>query len=208
MSKLDADFYINFNFTDWYRYYYVIRNIIDERPKKILEIGIGNKIIQKCTHDLVDRYETMDVNPLLSPNIVNDIREHDEKLDEVFDYLICLECLEHIPFEDFNRSLQNTYAYLQRDGKMIISLPHRRITTVLISPRHYNIHTFTLPIWLLPRQLLLKIRKGKVWIDPNHQWEIGNDVSVNDVEKEFTSVGYKIEDVKKLMGIDMWTLRK
>jgi 2-polyprenyl-3-methyl-5-hydroxy-6-metoxy-1,4-benzoquinol methylase len=74
--SLAQDYYLKqLDFLNWYRYYFIIREVIDVRPKHILEIGAGSGIVKNCLQPIVEQYIVMDINPKLNPDIYSDIRE-------------------------------------------------------------------------------------------------------------------------------------
>ena len=105
-KEIDFDSQFSMNYEDylkgidlsnWYRYYFIIREVIKIKPKSILEIGAGNEIVKNCLNKFVKDYKTMDINPKLKPDILSDLREFKPELKEKFDCVICAEVLEHMP---------------------------------------------------------------------------------------------------------------
>lgn len=207
--QLSQEYYLKgLDFTDWYRYYFMIQSVIRCRPEKILEIGVGNRIVEHCLDDYVDEYVTMDLNTNLNPNIQGDLREFQPGLQDKFDTIICSEVLEHMPFHDLKSNLDNMHRYLKANGKVIITLPHRRRSFLFISPsfKHYS---FSLPIWTTPTGFYLRFFKNKIVIDPNHFWEIGDmKIRRSDVEFEMKKAGFKVNTFMELLYVDFWLLEK
>jgi len=142
----------NTDFPSWYRYYFVIREVFDNKFKNILEIGPGNGIIEGILKDKVKNYVTMDINPNLNPTVVGDIRKFELSLQGKFECVICTDVLEHMPFKDLELNLINIFKYLVNGGEVLIAIPHRRKEIIIISsfPR-YKIFFFSLPVWITPR---------------------------------------------------------
>jgi len=113
--------------------------------------------------------------------------------------------LEHMPFNDLEKNLSNIYNYLIKDGKAIITLPHRRARIMIITPFSYlKPWIITLPAWIKssPRSFYQQVIKRKVWIDPYHCWEIGDGkVKRKDVEEIMKKTGFEIEKLKKLLQV-------
>ena len=206
------DFLKGINLSSWYRYYFIIKEVIELKPKSILEIGAGNEVVKNCLSKIVKEYKVMDINPKLNPDILSDVRNFYPELREKFDCVICVEVLEHIPFEDLEKSLKNIYEYLTREGKLIISLPHRRARVMIITPLSYQKPLIiTLPFWIKSsvKSFYQQIIKKKVWIDPHHCWEIGDGkVEIKDVEEAMEKVGFEIEKFQKILHVDFWVLNK
>jgi|WetSurMetagenome_2_1015567.scaffolds.fasta_scaffold36595_1 SAM-dependent methyltransferase len=207
--QLSHEYYLKgLDFTDWYRYYFIINYIIQYKPQRVLEIGVGNRIVERCLEDSVNEYMTMDLNPNLSPDILSDLREFQPDLQNKFDMIICSEVLEHMPFQDLKGNLDNIRRYLTTGGKAIITLPHRQRSFLFISPS-YRHFLFALPIWTTPIGFYLRFFKKKVVRDPNHLWEIGDlVVKKNDVESLIKDAGFRIDKFMDLLYVDFWLLEK
>jgi len=207
--QLSQEYYLKgLDFTDWYRYYFIIKNVIQLRPRRILEIGIGNRIVENCLEPYVEEYTTMDLNPGLQPDILGDLRDFQPKCEGRFEAVICSEVLEHLPFQDLEPCLNNIRGYLTEGGKAIITLPHRRNSFLFISPT-YKHYLFALPIWTTPAGFVLRFLKRKVIIDPNHHWEIGDiNTRRGDVEARIKRSGFRITAFSKLLYVDFWLLER
>lgn len=206
------NFLENLDLSEWLRHYFVIKNIIKFKSNFVLEIGIGGKIVKSVLEKVVKKYKSMDVNPNLEPDILNDIRNFHPEIKENFDCIICSEVLEHMPFSDFKINLSNIFAYLKSKGKAIITLPHRQARIMIITPFSYQKPIIvTLPSWLKssPRLFYCRFFKKEIWIDPEHCWEIGDGkIKIKDVEESFLKAGFKIREFKKLLHVDFWVLEK
>jgi len=196
----------------WYRYYFIVKEVIDEKPKNILEIGIGNKIVKNCLEKLAKNYQTMDINPKLNPDVLSDIREFKLELKEKFECIICSEILEHIPFSDLEGTLVNLYNYLTNGGKLMITVPHRQARIVIILPLSTQKPlVINLPSWLRSslKSFYQQFIRNKKWIDIYHYWEVGDGrVKKEDIENIMKRVNFKIEKFEKLHHNDFWVLTK
>ena len=207
-----GDYLKGIDLSNWYRYYFIIKEVINLKPKNILEIGVGNEIVKNCLQKFVKDYKVMDINPKLNPDILSDLRNFHQELKEKFDCLICAEVLEHMPFGDLEKNLTNLYNYLINGGKAIITVPHRRARILIITPFSYQKPLIiTLPGWLKssPKSFYRQFIKRKIWIDPHHCWEIGDGkIKKKDVENVFKKVGFNIDKFRKLLHVDFWVLSK
>mgnify|MGYP001570697460 CR=1 FL=1 len=91
--------------------------------KIILEVGVGNRLVADYLVRLGFRVTTCDIDEELKPDVIADIRNllfHDNQ----FDLVLAFEVLEHLPFSDFRKALDE----LKRvSGEyVIISLLYRR----------------------------------------------------------------------------------
>jgi SAM-dependent methyltransferase len=209
--QLDRKYYLeNLNFSYWYRYFFVVREVIDLQPQAVLEIGAGNNILKNCLSPLVSKYQVLDLNEKLEPDILADAREFKPELKEKFDCAIACDVLEHIPFPDVTKACANIFAYLTSGGKAIITIPHRRSHFLAMTPLDKKPRTITVPTgFLSPGAFYRRFIKRKIWIDPYHCWEIGDGkVKRTDVESHFMQAGFQIEKREKLLYVDFWVLSK
>lgn len=197
------------DFLNWYRFFFIIEEITAFKPKKILEIGEGSGIVRRVIEPLVKKYETMDVNEKLKPTYLNDVRNFKSELKEKYDCVIAADILEHIPFDDLEKALANLYAYLKKDGKALITIPHRASNFLLMTPTQVP-RAFRVPTgFLSPGAFYRRFIKRKIWIDPDHLWEIGDGYyKIKDVEDIMKKAGFKIEKRQKLIYVDFWILKK
>jgi len=207
------DYIKGIDLQNWHRYYAIIKEVSHLMPKKILEIGAGNEIVKNVLLKIVNDYKVMDINPKLKPDILSDIREFRSELKEKFDCVICVDVLEHMPFNDLNLNLTNIFNYLTPNGIALITIPHRESRLMIVSPFSYQ-RALIIPLLGLhtPKEYLqiLKNRiKNIVDLDPHHCWEIGRmGIKASDVQKEIQEVGFQVEKFQKLLYVDFWVLRK
>lgn len=102
-------------------YQHQIELITITNPKKVLEIGVGNKFLSTTLKNLGYNVTTCDIDKKLNPNYVCDIRDMPFK-DNTFDTVVAFEVLEHLPFSELENSLKE----MQRVSKKfcIISVPY------------------------------------------------------------------------------------
>lgn len=207
---LEQDYYLRqLDFLNWYRYYFIIKTVIESRPENILEIGVGSGIVKNCLKPIVKSYQVLDINKKLKPDIIGDIKKHYAELKNKFDCVIIADVLEHIPFCNLEKSLANIYAYLQNSGQTLITIPHRQSNFLFMTPT-YKPRVFTIPTgFLSPGAFYRRFIKRKIWIDPHHCWEIGDGkIKKADVELSFRKAGFKIDKFMKLLYVDFWVLKK
>jgi len=197
------------DFLNWYRYFFIIKEVVDFMPNNILEIGTGSGIVKSCLQHLVESYTVLDINPKLRPNILGDLRDYKIELENEFECVIIADVLEHIPFSDVEKSLTNIYSYLKNGGEALITIPHRRSNFLFMTPL-CKPHVITVPTgFLSPGAFYRRFIKRKIWIDPDHCWEIGDGrIKKTNVELVFKQVGFSIEKFKKLLYVDFWILKK
>ena len=201
LAKLD--------FIDWYRYFYIIKEVIDLKPSTVLEVGEGSGMVKNCLKDVVNEYKTIDINEKMSPDFLMDIRDENKELNKKFDCIIAADVLEHIPFSDLKKVAKSFYSYLLPGGTAIVTIPHRRSNFLFMTPTNVP-HVVTVPTgFLSPGAFYRRFIKRKIWIDPHHCWEIGDGkVKKTDVDSVFRESGFKVCKFKKLFYVDFWVLEK
>lgn len=217
MANFDAQFnwekeywIKSLDFPAWYRYYFLIKEVLIHKFTNILEIGPGSGIIENILKDKVENYVTMDINPNLNPTIIGDLMKFDLSLQGKFECVICADVLEHMPFKDLELNLKNIFRYLAKGGEALITIPHQRKEIIIISRfPGYKILFFSLPIWVTPRGFYKWFILKRCRIDPYHCWEIGDKkVKRQDVEKVIKMVGFKISKFMELPYVDFYGLKK
>ncbi|WP_353235492.1 methyltransferase domain-containing protein [Diaphorobacter ruginosibacter] len=85
---------------------YQIRQLHSFRPRRVLEIGIGNGFVSTFLRQAGVDVVTADINPALRPDVCAPLHELPRHLEgEQFDVVSCCEVLEHMPFSEFGRNL-------------------------------------------------------------------------------------------------------
>ncbi len=103
-------------------YHYQISSVLKLKPKNVLEIGIGNKLVATYLEREGVDVTTVDFDERLKPDIVADVRAMPVP-DASYDLVMACQILEHLPFEEFEKSLAEMRRVTKRYA--IISLPRR-----------------------------------------------------------------------------------
>ena len=197
------------NFLNWYRYFSIAKVFLEIKPKLVLEVGPGEGTLKNIFEKYVEKYQTMDLNKNLQPNYVSDVRKFNQKLSNSFDCVIIVDVLEHIIFNDLKKALENIFNYLEKDGHALIAIPHRASYFLLMTPT-YQPKVIRIPTgFCSPGAFYRRFIKRKIWIDPDHEWEIGDGKhTIKELEKIIREIGFKIEKREKLLYVDFWVLNK
>lgn len=201
------DYIKHLDFFTWYRHYHLIKGILDSDRRAVLEIGTGDGVLRNILEPQVDSYVVLDINSNLNPDIVGDLRVRNVELLNRFDSVVAAEVMEHLPFADFRSCAANLRAYLKSGGKAFLTLPNRKSSFLFVTPRQ-ALHVYRAPNGLLSlSEFYHRFVKRKIWIDPNHCWEIGDgQVTRQAVESVFLEVGFVIEKLEELLYADYWVL--
>jgi len=99
-----------------------IAKILNKKNITVLEIGIGNKIVSNLLKGIGMKVTTIDIDPKLKPDYVCALPDINIFAQKRFDCILCCEVLEHILYEDAEKSFKN----MQKLGKYcVISVPHK-----------------------------------------------------------------------------------
>ena len=208
-SKPLAEHVAKVDFVNWFRFFYIIKAALAARPQAVLEVGAGSGMVKNCLLPHVGRYSTMDVNTELSPDYLQDVRVPNPALAGSFDCVIIADVLEHIPFADLPKALATLHGYIRPGGTILATIPHRRSYFLFMTPT-YVPHVLAVPTGFLSfGSFYRRFIKRKIWIDPDHCWEIGDGtIKRAAVEDAFRKAGFEQSARKSLLYVDFWTLRK
>lgn len=150
-------------FMSYFWQIYITRNL---EPEKILEIGIGNKTVNTYLKNQNYDVTSLDIDRELNPDFIGDIRKMPFNKGE-FDTIIACEILEHLPWDDFEKSLSELHRVTRKN--VIISIPYSTIDMAVIFKPHlsrkmhkvFN-HTFRIPLFFKEHEY-----------DGEHYWEMG-----------------------------------
>lgn len=167
----------------WMSYWYQIDEIIQKKPKRILEIGKGSGVVSEYLKKCGFKITTCDFDKSVEPDVITDVRKLPFSRNE-FDFILCAQVLEHLPFTDFPLALQ--YIYRSAKKWVLITLPD------------YSVFDFFLGIKIIPFiPKIVKTMKIRLPLkhnfDSNHYWEIGKrGYSLAKIRDIFIGSGFKI----------------
>lgn len=165
-------------------YWHQINEIIKLRPKKVLEIGIGNGFVSKYLKERGINIITLDIDRRLNPDVVGSILNI-PFTDKSFDVVACYELLEHLPYENFRKALYEIFQV--SNSYAILSLPD--------TSKVYRIDVQIPKIGEIKRLLYLPRRKMPVHnFDGEHYWEIGKfGYSLKKIVEDIQRAGFEIK---------------
>jgi ubiquinone/menaquinone biosynthesis C-methylase UbiE len=186
MKQVDKNFYNFEKYCDierWSNFWYQLYEILECKPRSILEIGVGSKVISNYFKNTPEtKFIGLDIAEDLEPDIVGSINKI--PLDnKKFDVVCAFEVLEHLPYEEFKSCLSELMRVSNK--YVLISLPHWG--------RHFSIH-IRLPLFK-KIQFALKIN---IWpikhkFNGQHYWEIGKiGFPLSRIRNDIKSIGFKI----------------
>lgn len=144
----------------WASYYDQINEALAVSPRKLLVIGVGDGIVVEILRMQGIEVYTMDFDASLNPDFNLDVRNIDE-LPLNFDVILCCQVLEHIPFADFEATLDKL---MEKTNRLVLSLPmqhSRPFSFFKIQRAFFKRIAFSVP------------RYNKVFhFDGEHYWEM------------------------------------
>ncbi len=106
--------------------------------ESVFEIGPGSKLVARELTHIGYQVTTCDFDASVDPDIVADVRNLPK--DKTYDLVMACQILEHIPYEDFEKTLGDIYEISNR--YVVISLP-QRVTYFEMIFKFPFIRTFT-----------------------------------------------------------------
>ena len=138
------------------------------KPESVLEIGKGNGFVSEYLKKGGIPVTTFDINAGLEPDVVGDVTELDRHFsDDSFDWILCAEVLEHMPFE-VAKSAIHKIAAVARTGA-VLTIPRCQHTRLHIQGL---LQVFFLRCWKKDVDIFFAT-KGKK-ISRLHHWEINH----------------------------------
>lgn len=197
------------DFFTWTRHFHVLRDLIARVHGDVLEVGIGDGVVRRCIEPFVASYTSLDLNPELKPDVHADLREYQPSLAGRFDAAIATEILEHLPLGEMPRCLLNLKSYLRPGGLLFLTLPHRKGHLLVVTPQQ-RLLTWRFPVGMTSlSEAYNRFIRRRIWIDPNHCWEIGDGhVRQSQIKTVFHEQGWRTEKFEALPYCDYWLLRK
>jgi ubiquinone/menaquinone biosynthesis C-methylase UbiE len=107
----------------WSSYWHQIHETLSLQPRRVLEVGMGTGLYKSALQTLGCPVTTIDINPALKPDHVGSVTALPFE-DSSFSVVVAFQVLEHLPYEDFRRSVGE----MRRTAAehVVISLPDAR----------------------------------------------------------------------------------
>jgi hypothetical protein len=170
----------------WLCYYWQIRNVFERKATRVLEIGVGSKVVTSYLRRNGIELTTLDIDPALDPDYVGSVTQLPFGSGE-FDAVLCTEVLEHMPFEQSQQAIleiarvSKAYAF--------VTVPHFVLSfAVLFRLPVIHLREFRIPVpyWKRIRSV------------GEHFWECGKrGYPVSRLRRAFKDAGFKIISEKR-----------
>lgn len=168
----------------WISYWYQIKEVLATKPSNVLEIGVGNKLVSSYLEKNGIKLKTCDFDKSLKPNYIADVRKLPFK-NKQFDTVLCAEVLEHLPFGEFTKALNEIVRVSKK--YIILTLPHFSLTNVYIGAK-------IIP-FIPKKEFTMKIDYPfQHRFTGEHYWEIGKkSFALSRVKSEIKNCGVLIK---------------
>lgn len=140
-------------------YHYQYAEIVRLPSQRVLEIGIGNGLLSYLLRASGREVTTLDYDEALEPDLVASVVNL-PCLEASVDVVACFEVLEHLPFDQFERGLQEIRRVTQRYA--VIGLPDVRRAFQVHVPFLLQKKLVEIPLWLY----------SKYPVNDQHYWEV------------------------------------
>ncbi len=155
----------------WISYWYQIRAALRLRPRTVLEIGSGSGVFRAYLANAGVNVRSMDIDDSRKPDVVASVTDLDAAFPSTrFDAICAFQVLEHLPFDQFERCLQQIAGHA---GHALISLPYRG-------------ERVRFSFWLGDKKLSLGHKFMMPWRYrrcPEHHWELGRGYSARRITR-------------------------
>ncbi len=149
-------------------YFYQVDLVRQLGPKKVLEIGVGNKTVSNYLKQSGISVDTCDFDEALEPDFIADIRQLPFE-NNVYDVVMACEVIEHIPWDDVEKALSELHRISSK--YVLISVPYCSIAFDLV----YKIPVIGKVLKKPFFNFFLRIpyRFKDIEFSREHYWEIG-----------------------------------
>ena len=178
---------LSLNYLTKYRfasYWYQIKEVISSDPQSVLEIGIGPKIVSNYLSRKNIKFVTLDIELQFEPQVIGSIANLPIQ-ELAFDTVMCCQVLEHFPFEELNKCLNELRRITKK--KLILSLPDKTpALSFLVRIPNLIFWDFLLPFPWAIRKHVDNFRR--------HYWEIGErGYPYKRLIKEIEKAGFSVD---------------
>lgn len=189
-----------FHFSTYYYQAQLVYKFV-KRDEPILEVGPGNGLLR----DLLSRrgwaIKTVDIDKKKSPDFCTDILSFDFKNNE-FNTLLAFEVFEHIPWDTFNRLLENLKA--SEISRILFSVPHNEKELFHFNLKFAKIRPLTIR-FALPKKTITTATH--FWELSKRSVEVGSGkrkISICDLMDIFKASGYSLQSQARAGNIDFF----
>ncbi|MBE9572358.1 MAG: methyltransferase domain-containing protein [Proteobacteria bacterium] len=147
--------------------------------QNVLEIGVGSGFTANYLRSKGVKVTTLDIDADKSPDIVANIVTYD--FEKKYDHVLAFEVFEHIPFEEFSKSLVKIGHVC--NNYLFMSVPRNERVWFRVG--------FKLPK-LGEHSIELATSKGNI-MDKHHYWEVDHgEITLKKLKHAFDQAGFQL----------------
>lgn len=174
----------------WASFWYQINECIALNPKTVLEIGPGPGVLECILKKYGVDYASADINKKTNPTHLCSANSLTIP-DKYYDVTVCCQCLEHLPYKDFEKCLSEIFRVSKLGA--VVSLPYGYHTLRIESKETKDNKEKTV-------KKIQKLHQRKIC--KYHHWEIGLGVTldklVHDMNKVAKQNGFVMRSKKQI----------
>ncbi len=154
-------------------YWHQVNEILLHKPPRVLEIGVGNRIVSSIIRSFGVETVTADINPSLNPDVVTPISDlHRHFQEREFPFVLCARVLQHLPFAEFEPSLQQLHRVT--GDYLLLTLPVETLRIYFrLRATGFNAKNFSIPLPLFLKRVIQRGRTRQQSGQQQNFWKIG-----------------------------------
>ena len=126
---------------------FIIENIEATEQKSVLEVGCGDGYVISALKNKFNNYKftgvdlsekSINLAKVLNTNDIDFFNSDVSEIDGFFDIVYMNQVMEHVPDEQVNNVLLNSWSKVSSGGKLIITVPGKGKKIIKKHYRHYN----------------------------------------------------------------------
>lgn len=103
-------------------FWHQLNAVLACRPTKVLEVGVGSRVVAGTLRERGIDVTTLDLNSALKPTVVGRVQDLDQHFEpNSFDVVLCARVLHHVPFEEFGECVKQLGRASRRH--VVLTLP-------------------------------------------------------------------------------------
>jgi len=172
----------------WSTYSRIVSEVLRIKPKTVLEIGPGPRVVTEALKRMNFSVKTLDIDPSVEPDYLLSATDPniDSKVAKV-DLVIASEIFEHVRYVDF---LEASKRLLKITDYFILTLPDTNEQSLTFGCR------IRLPLFNdISAVFKLRFNHPQHTFDGEHYWEIGKrGYPIRKIRSDLSSIGWKIQN--------------
>jgi hypothetical protein len=138
-------------------FWYQLTEIMRLDVQRVLEVGIGPRVVTGVLRELGKEIKTADINPALAPDYLVPVQRLSSVVPpDSFDLVLCARVLHHVPLEELDAALAELHKVTRRHA--VLTLPVDALWVYIgfsVTARPWRWFSLRLPLAL--KRLLLRL---------------------------------------------------